>query len=760
MNNRVLSKGVLIMTLFVFVCLCTNAQFIKQETNVEYEKRINGMLHQKKDVWGEEMITTGGATYEKMQGYLRPLFYSAGVNTWEEQGVHNILFAEENGVKPLYVALCDGSRLAMNRYDSKNDITIQVGADGKEVFGSQLSRLKGPFLTKEFYPILQTGYISEEGVEYTQESFATRVPGMNSLVAMLKISAKSSKNCFQEITIKHGINHQRNKVSFSIGNFEDSLYTAKLKLIAGEEQTFYYLWSPGQDISNVLVANELTYETGMASWINYWDKALSRGVVFNVPESVVMNSQKNLLIQNLVLRHRYSLGNGAYDEDVFHPEAGDAATTLLQYGYPKEGKEALESLYGFPLRTYYFWEKGERLSHGAEYFEFTKDKYFLQKWHTEYQSYLDDFVNAIKLDSRGLLTPQALSSDIATDEYYTHSQTVAWRGMNDMANLLKSNSLLKNEAPIVYANKLKDSILAAMDRSKILQEDGSLFMPVILYDKKKEVYSPITATRLGSYWNLVIPYAFDSGIFDYKSENVGQMLNFMHQHGGMFLGMLRFNFYGTPIGSYREKSIPAYYTTGVDNVYLLCYIRTLAQRDDVDRLILSFYGRLVHGQSPNTFCSGEGDNLGVYPGVKERCSFGSWNSGNNATWLQTLRLMLLRESYDFKTATPQNLYLAHATPREWLENGKTIEFENAPTVFGETSCRIISCIDKGSVRVSLDIPTRDPIKGVYLKLRLPNGKKITGVKLNGANYAKFDPTTEVIDLSGLKSKIELLVTCK
>lgn len=749
----------ILLTLCAFFTCSTYAQFTKKETPEQYEARINAALRQQTDIWGETMIASGGATYDKMQGYLRPLFYSAGINTWEEQGVHNILFAEENGAKPLYVALCDGSRIALNRYDSKNDITMKIGATGDEIFGSDWTRLQGPFLTNEFYPILRTGYTSKEGVDFIQESFATRLPGMNYLVTAMKISLVSKKPVKQTIKIVHGVQSQ-NKVRFSEGKFEENTFVCNVTLEANESKTIYYLWSPEQEFFGDIKADNTTYDTGMSTWMRYWDKTLARGVVFHVPEKVVMNSQKNLLIQNLVLRQRYSLGNGAYDEDVFHPETGDAATTLLLFGHNAEAKQTLESLYGFPLRTYYFWEKGERMAHGAEYFQYTRDKYFLNKWYTEYQSYLDDFVNAIKLDPRGLLTPQALSSDISADEYYTHSQTVAWRGMRDMAHLLKENKLARNDQAIAYASRLQDSILVAMKRSQTKLDDGTLFMPVILYDKKKEVYSPITETRLGSYWNLVMPYALDSGIFDYNSEEVGSMLEFMHQHGALMLGMLRFNFYGTPIGAHKEDAIPAYYTTGVDNVYLLNYIRTIAQRDNVDRLLLSFYGRLVHGQTAHTFCSGEGDNIGVYPGVVNRCSFGSWNNGNNATWLQNLRLLLLRESYSTEAGAPENLYIAHATPREWLEDGKTIEFNDAPTIFGLASCKIVSHINSGVVNVSLTIPSRDPIKGLYLKLRLPKGKHITGVKMNGRDYDKYNAQSEIIDLSGWKGHVELMVTCK
>lgn len=737
-----------------------SAQMMQHESNEEYELRINTLLASSTDLLGEAMIASGGATYEKMQGYLRPLFYSAGRRVGADQGVHNILYADENGVRPFFVAIADGSRIAMNLYDNPNDITVQVGETGEEVFGADLQRLSGPFLNGGYYPILQTTYRSKEGVVYTQESFAAHVEGMRPLVAMVKITVKSDVGTCHKLVIRHGRTQEPKRVLCSVGEFQDSVYTRRLNLTPGEMQTLYYFWSPTADFTTNFVADKKSYDKAQSEWKSYWDRALNAGIQFKVPEKTVMDCQKNLLIQNLVLRHRYSLGNNAYDESLYHPESCDAATALAKFGYDNEARNALEVIYGASLGSYANWVMGEQLSHSAEYFYLTQDTDFISKWSARYKKFMADFEKQIKEDPHGLLTPQALSSDIATKEYYTYQQAVAWRGWRDMSQILRKFRFVKSDSTIVCAQKFRDSVLVAVRQSQTRLDDGSLFIPSILYGQKREIYNPISETVLGSYWNLCMPYAFNSGIFDYKSKDMDDVLKFMHNHGGILLGMLRFNFYATPIGSQTTGGIPGYYTTGVDNVYLLSYLRTLAQRGDTERMIVSFYGRLVHGQTRNTFSAGEGDNIGVYLGVEQRCSFGSWNSANNLTLLENLRYMLLSDSYDNFTGEPDALLFAQATPREWLQQGKTIEFTNAPTIFGKASCKIISNIDHGSLQVSMTIPIRNPIQHLSLTLRLPNGKKIESVQLNGKNHLHFNAESETIDLSGMTGEIAMTVKCK
>ena len=239
-------------------------------------------------------------------------------------------------------------------------------------------------------------------------------------------------------------------------------------------------------------------------------------------------------------------------------------------------------------------------------------------------------------------------------------------------------------------------------------------------------------------------------------QAIGRILDYMHGHGGLFLGLMRFNYYPTPIGSYRADGLPGYRTTGVDNVYLPSYIRMVAAQGDAERQILSFYGKLAHGMTRNTYVSGEGATLGAEPGVYYRSCYGTPCSANNTTFLLNLRLMLVRESFNHETGVPEGLFLAQATPRAWLEDGKTIDVKEAPTCFGPVSYRIQSHVAEKYVQVAVTLPERNAMTATKLKLRLPQPYRIAEVTA-GDTLVPFDAATEELELSKVRGMLELKV---
>jgi hypothetical protein len=104
------------------------------------------------------------------------------------------------------------------------------------------------------------------------------------------------------------------------------------------------------------------------------------------------------------------------------------------------------------------------------------------------------------------------------------------------------------------------------------------------------------------------------------------------------------------------------------------------------------------------------------------------------------------------------VWLAKATPRAWLEQGKTIVVANAPTRFGNVGYELHSDIDHGKVSAVLHIP-----EGLHaatkLRLRVPGGKVLRAVTLNGAPWNDFSPEQEVVNVpSGRQGKISVEAT--
>ncbi|MHB1461750.1 MAG: hypothetical protein ACYC1M_10755 [Armatimonadota bacterium] len=117
-----------------------------------------------------------------------------------------------------------------------------------------------------------------------------------------------------------------------------------------------------------------------------------------------------------------------------------------------------------------------------------------------------------------------------------------------------------------------------------------------------------------------------------------------------------------------------------------------------------------------------------------------------AAFLERFRNLLVMEE-------GQNLWLARATPRVWLEQGKRISVKNAPTHFGEVSYVIVSDVDHNAIRAEVDMPMRAQPATVKLRLRHPKGMPIKAVLVNGQHWLEFDSDT--VRLHGLSGRVTI-----
>ena len=101
------------------------------------------------------------------------------------------------------------------------------------------------------------------------------------------------------------------------------------------------------------------------------------------------------------------------------------------------------------------------------------------------------------------------------------------------------------------------------------------------------------------------------------------------------------------------------------------------------------------------------------------------------------------------------VWLAKATPRIWLEQGKTIAVTDAPTRFGNVGYELRSDIDHGKITAVLDLPEGYQA-ATKVRLRVPGGKQLRSVTLNGAPWSDFSPEQEVVNLPpGRQGKISI-----
>jgi hypothetical protein len=158
---------------------------------------------------------------------------------------------------------------------------------------------------------------------------------------------------------------------------------------------------------------------------------------------------------------------------------------------------------------------------------------------------------------------------------------------------------------------------------------------------------------------------------------------------------------------------------------------------------------LAAGMTPDTFCGGEGcaiqplDQMG-------RQFFCPPNSAGNAFWLHTFRRLLVQDWDLDGDGEPDTLRLLFATPRRWLEDGKIIKVERAPTAFGLVSLRAESKLSHGEVIVECELPERNRPKRILLRARVPDGWKVISARVEGKQLAADEQGT--VDLTDFKQK--------
>jgi hypothetical protein len=117
-----------------------------------------------------------------------------------------------------------------------------------------------------------------------------------------------------------------------------------------------------------------------------------------------------------------------------------------------------------------------------------------------------------------------------------------------------------------------------------------------------------------------------------------------------------------------------------------------------------------------------------------------------AAFLERFRQMLVMEEGDW-------LWLARATPRAWLKQGKKIRVQSAPTHFGIVACEIVSFADDGKIKATIEMPSRGGQKAVLLRFRHPRAAPIKRVRVNGQDWEQFDKDKEVIRLERLTGTV-------
>ena len=717
-----------------------------------HTRSVERALRTRHDVWGNALLSApDGPSYEAARRLLPPLLYARapGKRALTDSGVYYVPFGQPLGARgagsvALHVA--DGSQVIAERVGGRR-LTILVGAKGRERYGSCVARLGQARLGSGYLPILSTTYTDSARVRYRQESFAVQTSETGSLVSFIRldVDARRASGRAVQVRLKPSVRKLRTVLAFSRGGtVKRSVLTYRIK--RGARRTLYLAWInyPGR---RTLAVDATRYERARRAVVAYWNGRLTEGTQIVVPERRVNDAYRNLLIQNLLLTWRYSVGN-PYEQFSF-PEGVDVAEVMGELGYAAVARSIMRTSLTRKDEPYPNWKMGKRLVGSALHYRLTRDRAYIDGATPTLRSYVDQLGRQIAASGTGLLGRERYSSDIPEHVLGLHSQATVWQGLRAMGRVWAETGdaeLARRCAAL--AKRLEAGLRRAVASSQRRLGDGSLFIPARLLDREP-AYASLTQARLGSYWNLVMPYALASGIFAPGSPEATGALKYMLRHGSRLLGVVR-------AGAYALYEQPVYPVSGTDQVYGINVARFLADGDAADQLVLSLYGTLAVAMTPDTFVSGEAASVAPLRGSHFRSMYLPPNGASNAAFLQTLRSLLVHESRDEEGA-PFGLELAFATPRPWLRAGRQIIVRRAPTSFGPVSYALVARSD--TISATVEIPARPAPKTLKLRVRLPRGQRVESVTVNGEplELPEGETVGETIDLSGHTGRVDVVV---
>jgi hypothetical protein len=686
-------------------------------------------LREGRDVLGERLIASRrGPTYAAVRSLLPPLWYGLGHGgrRLTASGAYYLTFAYPlslYGPKAFALHVADGSQIVTRRAGGPT-LTLFVG-NGQERYGSCLARLGTPRLARGWLPILRTTYVDARGVRYAQESFAGRAPGVRSLVSFvrLRVDATHAPGETAVVRFAPSSGSAGRLVSDGLGTRVGGVLRRRVHGIAAIDVAWIHSLGRG-----ALALDASSYDAARDGVARFWKAEVGRGALLQVPERRVVDAERSLLVQQRVLTWRYSVGN-PYEELSF-AEALDAARVMAAYGHA----DVSEAILRFALRRlparYSNWRAGNVLVAAADEYRLTGDPGFVQRKTRALAAVLRRLERQLRSGGIGLLDREAFSSDIRRPVIGLHGQAVAWHGLVTIAGAWSSlgHPHLAARAEAAAAR------LARALRSEVRSEarrlaDGSLFVPAAL-DDPAAPFEQLTASRDGSYWNLVMPYAIASGLFPAKGSTARDIWRYMESHGSRLLGLVRAD---------AARLYPTGQSTasGIDEVYGTDVARFLADADVPDELVLSLYGALAGSMTPGTFVSGEAATVLPLRGERLGSMYLPPNGGTSTSFLETLRVALVHERRNAR-GEPTGLDLAFATPRGWLGDGKRIQVLRAPTSFGPVSYVIRR--HGNVVRVEVDTPAAPSVR---LRLRLPSNRHLDRVELAGRPLA-FDRVSGTI----------------
>ncbi|MBX6314142.1 MAG: hypothetical protein IRY99_14685 [Isosphaeraceae bacterium] len=710
----------------------------------------------KTDLWGEAALRQpGGPTYEFFAGLLPPLRYV------DADFLHYPIVLSAPGSPAKARLVSNGSAInALARQPNwKNEtgipVHVRVGRS-REPFGADLARLDGPRYADGFLPIVQLHY-THDGAGYEEEAFAAvEEPLAAAGTAVVRFGFPARDRGQIDLRFEYGselliarggmIRDRAGQVLAAYdGNWEWN--PSRNLLISKTEHdpaAYVTIFTHPIDAAAAPAAGRDFYYRQRDLCARRWRALLADGMTVDVPEPYVNNAWRSLIVGTYAILSGDDLNYSASNQYArkYANESGEALRSLVVWGHAADLARAIRPLFVYRRPNLEYHDGTLKLRLLADYYFITRDQELIRETRPLWQKEID-----LILDNRdpstGLLPREKYCSDIDTRVRSLRTNANAWRGLRDMALVLDDlGEREQAERLAAIAADYRRIILATLDKVTVRTVDPP-FVPIAL-DGEEPVPDPITGTRLGSYWNLVVQSLLGSGVFRYDSATATDILRYLQTNGGLCMGLLR-------VQSARPFWVNV---QNIDDLYGVRYALLLQQRDEPDRALVSFYGKLAQGMTRDTFISGESSGILPWDRFGRQMALPP-NSAGNASFLQQLRGLLVQDWDMDDDGKVETLRLLFATPRHWLRDGARIVIQRAPTAFGDVSIAIHSALSADRIIAVVDLPVRQAPAQTLLRLRLPDGLRFRSAHADGQPVPTAGP--ETLDLSGLSGRVQVEV---
>jgi len=171
----------------------------------------------------------------------------------------------------------------------------------------------------------------------------------------------------------------------------------------------------------------------------------------------------------------------------------------------------------------------------------------------------------------------------------------------------------------------------------------------------------------------------------------------------------------------------------------------LIQSDRVREALLVFYSDMAHQYTRGSWMAPE-----------TRKPLETNEAAPYCTPAQLVASMLTRWLLVFEDPESETLWLAKAAPRAWLEDGKKVVVDAAPTRWGRVGYSIESQLKSRTIRATLDLPATGIAAEIHLRLRTPGNAHVRSATVEGRPLRVDADGETVIVPPGASKRVEVV----